>query len=92
MELNGCRKDHEWIRTKAQNELNRQDVTTGVITPLRVHMWLRGLPQTVDVGRPLDIDESSTEVYNHPVKVYTDGGAAHPADPRMRRSGWGIWV
>eukprot|EP00972_Heterocapsa_arctica_P084576 12458762-Heterocapsa_arctica.AAC.1 len=44
------------------------------------------------VGRPLDIDESSTEVINQPVKVYTDGGAAHPADPRMRRSGWGIWV
>eukprot|EP00972_Heterocapsa_arctica_P027620 4061072-Heterocapsa_arctica.AAC.1 len=34
---NGCRKDHEWIRTKAQNELNRQDVTTGVVMPQRAH-------------------------------------------------------
>eukprot|EP00972_Heterocapsa_arctica_P069932 10331718-Heterocapsa_arctica.AAC.1 len=46
----------------------------------------------IDVGRPLDFDESSTEVFNQPVKAYTDGCAAHPADPRMRRSRWGIWV
>eukprot|EP00972_Heterocapsa_arctica_P097659 14410608-Heterocapsa_arctica.AAC.1 len=32
------------------------------------------------------------EVYDQPVKVYTDGGAAHPADVRMRRSSCGIWV
>eukprot|EP00972_Heterocapsa_arctica_P004277 635129-Heterocapsa_arctica.AAC.1 len=60
--------------------------------PQRAHMWLRGLPQTVDVGRPLDFDESSTEVCIHPVQAYTDGAAAHPADHRMRRSGCGIWV
>ena len=46
----------------------------------------------VDVGRPLDTDVSSMEIYDQPVKAYTDGGAAHPADPMMRRSGWGIWV
>eukprot|EP00972_Heterocapsa_arctica_P095313 14057935-Heterocapsa_arctica.AAC.1 len=48
-------------------------------------------PQAVDVGRPLDMDESSTEVYHHLVQASTDGGSAHPADHRMRRSGWGIW-
>eukprot|EP00972_Heterocapsa_arctica_P094228 13896071-Heterocapsa_arctica.AAC.1 len=46
----------------------------------------------VDVGRPLDGDDSSTELYHHAVQAYTDGGAAHPADHRMRRSGWAIWV
>ena len=46
----------------------------------------------VDVGRPLDSDDPSMEVYDQPVQVYTDGEAAHPADPRMRRSGWGIRV
>eukprot|EP00972_Heterocapsa_arctica_P049612 7301368-Heterocapsa_arctica.AAC.1 len=59
---------------------------------MRAHLWLRGLPQTVDVGRPLDVDESSSQAYDLPVKVYTGGGAAHPEDHRMRRSGWGIWV
>eukprot|EP00972_Heterocapsa_arctica_P098982 14606861-Heterocapsa_arctica.AAC.1 len=34
---NGCRVEHEWIRTKAQNELNRQDETTGDIKPQRAH-------------------------------------------------------
>eukprot|EP00972_Heterocapsa_arctica_P094211 13894088-Heterocapsa_arctica.AAC.2 len=46
----------------------------------------------VDVGRPLDFDDSPTEVINRPVKVFTDGGAARPADHRLRRSGWGVWV
>eukprot|EP00972_Heterocapsa_arctica_P041094 6057167-Heterocapsa_arctica.AAC.1 len=46
----------------------------------------------VEVGRPLDIDESTTEVFHRPVQAYTDGGAAHPDDHRMRRSGWGIWA
>eukprot|EP00972_Heterocapsa_arctica_P084155 12398398-Heterocapsa_arctica.AAC.1 len=46
----------------------------------------------IDVGRPLSVDESSTEVVRGPVKAYTDGGSEHPADPRTRRSGWGIWV
>eukprot|EP00972_Heterocapsa_arctica_P015675 2308813-Heterocapsa_arctica.AAC.1 len=45
---NGCRKDHEHIRTRAQNELNRQDPVTQELTPLRQHLWLRGLPQEVD--------------------------------------------
>eukprot|EP00972_Heterocapsa_arctica_P104584 15413772-Heterocapsa_arctica.AAC.1 len=84
--------DQEWLRTQAQNELNRQDEIAGEITPLRAHLWLRGLPQTVDVGRPLDVDESFTQEYKLPVKAYTDGGAARPEDHRMRRSGWGIWV
>eukprot|EP00972_Heterocapsa_arctica_P076233 11246002-Heterocapsa_arctica.AAC.1 len=38
------------------------------------------------------MDLSSTEVFDRPVKAYTDGGAAHPEDHRRRRSGWGIWV
>eukprot|EP00972_Heterocapsa_arctica_P047469 7000466-Heterocapsa_arctica.AAC.1 len=46
----------------------------------------------IDVGSPLSVDESSTQVVRGAVKAYTDGGAAHPADPRMRRSGWGIRV
>jgi hypothetical protein len=46
----------------------------------------------IDVGSPLAVDESSTEVVCGTVKAYTDGGAAHPADPRKRRAGWGIWV
>eukprot|EP00972_Heterocapsa_arctica_P051563 7586176-Heterocapsa_arctica.AAC.1 len=60
--------------------------------PLRQHLWYRGLPQEVDVGKPWEVDISSQEVYHHPVKAYTDGGAAHPEDHRRRRSGWGIWV
>eukprot|EP00972_Heterocapsa_arctica_P032894 4840603-Heterocapsa_arctica.AAC.1 len=89
---NGCRKDHKLIRTQAQNELNRCDPITKEVTPLRQHLWLRGLPQEIDVGKPLDEDSSPTEVFTQPVKAYTDGGAAHPEDHRRRRSGWGIWV
>ena len=89
---NGCRKDHERIRTKAQNELTRVDPVTREAAPLRQHLWLRGLPQLLDVGRPLDLGESSTEVIDYPVKAYTDGGAARPEDHRRRRSGWGVWV
>eukprot|EP00972_Heterocapsa_arctica_P081035 11941672-Heterocapsa_arctica.AAC.1 len=46
----------------------------------------------VEVGKPWGKDVSSTTKYRGAVKVYTDGGAAHPADPRLRRAGCGIWV
>eukprot|EP00972_Heterocapsa_arctica_P070530 10419418-Heterocapsa_arctica.AAC.1 len=46
----------------------------------------------MDVGSPLSLDTSSPQEVRGEVKAYTDGGASHPADPRMRRSGWGIWV
>ena len=46
----------------------------------------------VDVGSPLSYDTSSTLEVEGEVTAYTDGGAFYPADPRMRRSGWGIWV
>eukprot|EP00972_Heterocapsa_arctica_P053765 7919187-Heterocapsa_arctica.AAC.1 len=45
---NRCRKGHEAIRTKAQNELNRQDPANRELTPQRQHLWLRGLPQVVE--------------------------------------------
>ena len=89
---NECRTPHEHIRTQAQNELNRIDEATEEPSPLRQHLWLRGLPQAVDVDRAWDLDESPTDEINTAVKVYTDGGAAHQADHRLRRSGWGIWV
>eukprot|EP00972_Heterocapsa_arctica_P057224 8443386-Heterocapsa_arctica.AAC.1 len=38
------------------------------------------------------MDCSPTTQVNGEVKAYTDGGASLPADPRLRRSGWGIWV
>eukprot|EP00972_Heterocapsa_arctica_P001238 181862-Heterocapsa_arctica.AAC.1 len=82
----------EWIRSMAQKRLNHADEVTGEIKPLRQHLWIRGLPQMIDVGSLLSVDESSTQVVRGAVKAYTDGGAAHPADPRTRRSGWGIWV
>eukprot|EP00972_Heterocapsa_arctica_P100360 14799799-Heterocapsa_arctica.AAC.1 len=53
---NGHRKDYEWIRTKAHNELNRVDVDTGEDKPFRRHLWIRGLPQMIDVGKPLESD------------------------------------
>eukprot|EP00972_Heterocapsa_arctica_P053672 7907026-Heterocapsa_arctica.AAC.1 len=46
----------------------------------------------IDVGRPLSIDTSSTQEVSGEVTAYTDGGASYPADRRLRRSGWGIWV
>eukprot|EP00972_Heterocapsa_arctica_P022663 3334388-Heterocapsa_arctica.AAC.1 len=59
---NECRLQREWIRSKAQKELNHADEVTGEIKPLRQHLWIRGLPQKIDVGSPLLVDESSTEV------------------------------
>eukprot|EP00972_Heterocapsa_arctica_P075678 11162799-Heterocapsa_arctica.AAC.1 len=44
----------------------------------------------IDVGKPLTIDHSSTTEVIGEVMAYTDGGASSPADPRLRRSGWGI--
>eukprot|EP00972_Heterocapsa_arctica_P057522 8486555-Heterocapsa_arctica.AAC.1 len=76
----------------AQKKLNQADEATGEIKPKRQHLWIRGLPQMIDVGRPLATDASSMEVVHGEVKAYTDGGALHPADPRLRRSGWGIWA
>ncbi len=35
---NGCRKDHELLRTQAQNELNRCDPLTEAPNPLRQHL------------------------------------------------------
>eukprot|EP00972_Heterocapsa_arctica_P070350 10392223-Heterocapsa_arctica.AAC.1 len=72
----------------AQKELNHADEITGEITPLRQHLWNMGLPQMIDVGSPLAVDESSTQEVRGAVVAYTDGGAGHTADPRMRRSGW----
>eukprot|EP00972_Heterocapsa_arctica_P025866 3807125-Heterocapsa_arctica.AAC.1 len=46
----------------------------------------------VHVKEPLGFDDSPIGTVEGEVKAYTDGGAAHPADPRLRRSGWGIWV
>eukprot|EP00972_Heterocapsa_arctica_P082537 12161321-Heterocapsa_arctica.AAC.1 len=46
----------------------------------------------IDVGSPLSIDTSSTQEVRGEVQAYTDRGASHPADPRMRRSGLAIWV
>eukprot|EP00972_Heterocapsa_arctica_P104381 15385199-Heterocapsa_arctica.AAC.1 len=46
----------------------------------------------IDVGKPLAVDHSSTTEVSGEVTAYTDGGASFPADPRLRRSGWGIWV
>eukprot|EP00972_Heterocapsa_arctica_P084711 12476414-Heterocapsa_arctica.AAC.1 len=46
----------------------------------------------IDVGRPLSVDHSSTQEVRGEVTAYADGGASFPADPRLRRSGWGIWV
>eukprot|EP00972_Heterocapsa_arctica_P070306 10385431-Heterocapsa_arctica.AAC.1 len=43
----------EWIRSKAQEELNRSDEVTGEIKPFRQHLWIRGLPQMIDEGSPL---------------------------------------
>eukprot|EP00972_Heterocapsa_arctica_P036361 5351078-Heterocapsa_arctica.AAC.1 len=57
--------------------LNRQDEATGKIRSQRAHLWLRGLLQTVDVGRSLDVNESPTDVYQQAVLAYTDGGAAN---------------
>eukprot|EP00972_Heterocapsa_arctica_P004628 687408-Heterocapsa_arctica.AAC.1 len=38
------------------------------------------------------MDRSPTAQVSGEVKAYTDGGASFPADLRLRRSGWGIWV
>eukprot|EP00972_Heterocapsa_arctica_P108176 15931189-Heterocapsa_arctica.AAC.1 len=46
----------------------------------------------IDVGKPLSIDHSPSTEVGGEVVAYTDGGAVFPADPRLRRSGWGIWV
>eukprot|EP00972_Heterocapsa_arctica_P066215 9767179-Heterocapsa_arctica.AAC.1 len=37
-------------------------------------------------------DRSPTTQVTGEVKAYTDRGASYPADPRLRRPGWGIWV
>eukprot|EP00972_Heterocapsa_arctica_P036344 5349372-Heterocapsa_arctica.AAC.1 len=46
----------------------------------------------VEVNKALAEDTSATSKVDGAVKVYADGGASHPADPRLRRSGWGVWV
>eukprot|EP00972_Heterocapsa_arctica_P003628 541649-Heterocapsa_arctica.AAC.1 len=38
--------------------------------------------------RPIAAEKDSSRF----VKVSTDGGAVHLADPRLRRAGWGMWV
>eukprot|EP00972_Heterocapsa_arctica_P017662 2611211-Heterocapsa_arctica.AAC.1 len=89
---NMCRVHYEHIRTQTQRELNHAVRPEEVITPQREHLWCRGLPQMVDVGKLLVYDSSPTTMVCGAVKAYTDGGASYPADPRLRRSGWGIWV
>eukprot|EP00972_Heterocapsa_arctica_P048258 7116408-Heterocapsa_arctica.AAC.1 len=65
---------------------------TGEDKQFRRHLWIRGLPQMIDVGRPLAIDHSSTTQVSGEVTAYADGGASFPADPRLRRSGLGNWA
>eukprot|EP00972_Heterocapsa_arctica_P000271 38839-Heterocapsa_arctica.AAC.1 len=61
----GCHNEHrlqyEWSIYKEQKELNRSDEVTREIKPFRQHLWIRGLPQMIDVGSPLSVDASSTQ-------------------------------
>eukprot|EP00972_Heterocapsa_arctica_P086948 12816783-Heterocapsa_arctica.AAC.1 len=54
------------LDTRPKKKWNHTDKGTGETTPMRKRLWIRGLPQMIDIGRPLDVDESSEEVINEP--------------------------
>eukprot|EP00972_Heterocapsa_arctica_P026723 3933845-Heterocapsa_arctica.AAC.1 len=90
---NSLRKDYEHVRLQAVRELSdREPIHPFAKSPRREHRWLRGLPQVIEVDRPIGRDASLVTKVRGNIKVYTDGGAVFLADPELRRSGWGMWV
>eukprot|EP00972_Heterocapsa_arctica_P056560 8349290-Heterocapsa_arctica.AAC.1 len=56
---NSFRKDFEHVRLQAVKELSDREAThPSTKTPRREHLWLRGLPQVIDVDNPKGVDAS----------------------------------
>eukprot|EP00972_Heterocapsa_arctica_P115512 16448135-Heterocapsa_arctica.AAC.1 len=77
--------DFEHVRLQAVEELSdRQQTHPFTKTPRREHLWLRGMPQVIEVDKPMGLDASPVTKVKGDIKVYTDGEAVFPADPRLR--------